>query len=216
MTLFRLLIVDDHPVVLAGLRLLVAGDCRFELAGEAMTAADARNQADKLQPDLIVADLAMSDADGVALVEDLVAIAPQAAVLVYSSHDEQTWAPRALRAGARGFVSKAQPLDTVAVALTSIVEGGIHVSDAVQKLLVVDFADGSPSDEPAQLSAREQQVLRLMGSGYGLQELSLSLGLSVKTVGTYRERLKIKLGLESVRMLERVAHEHVAKSSLRP
>lgn len=199
----RLLIVDDHPIVLSGLRLLLAGDGRFALCGEATTAADARTQAERLQPDLIVTDLVMGGADGVGLVVDLLALAPAAAILVYSSHDELIWARHALKAGARGYVSKVEPLEMVAIALQQIGDGGIHVSEAVQRILSAD-AQGSrivPHDM-ASLSVRELQILTLMGSGHSLQSLSLELQLSIKTIGTYRERLKIKLGFDTIRMLE--------------
>lgn len=200
------MIVDDHPVVLSGLRLLFADDPRFVLVGEAVSAPDACVQAERQQPDLIVTDLVMGGADGITLINDLLAIVPTARILAYSSHDELMWARHILRAGGRGYVSKSEPLETVAVALDKVMQGDIHVSDAVQRLLVNDFA--ASRDEPhdvASLSARELQVLVMMGSGRSLQSLSKELQLSVKTVGTYRERLKTKLGFDSARMLERFA-----------
>lgn len=199
----RLLIVDDHPIVLSGLRLLLAGDERFVLCGEATSAADARAMADRLQPDLIVTDLVMGGADGVGLIVDLLAIAPAAAILVYSSHDELIWSRHALSAGARGYVSKAEPLETVADALQQIGDGRIHISEAVQRTLVGDVrGSGDIPHDIASLSARELQILTLMGSGRSLQSLSRELQLSVKTIGTYRERLKTKLGFDTIRMLE--------------
>lgn len=200
------MIVDDHPVVLSGLRLLFADDPRFVLVGEAVSAPDACAQAERQQPDLIVTDLVMGGADGITLINDLLAIVPTARILAYSSHDELMWARHILRAGGRGYVSKSEPLETVAVALDKVMQGDIHVSDAVQRLLVNDFA--ASRDEPhdvASLSARELQVLVMMGSGRSLQSLSKELQLSVKTIGTYRERLKTKLGFDSARMLERFA-----------
>jgi DNA-binding NarL/FixJ family response regulator len=206
---FRLLVIDDHPVVLSGLRLLFAADPRFDCCGEATSAADGCTLAEQLQPDAIVTDLVLGGNDGVALLEDLRAIVPAARILVYSSHDELAWARHALRAGAHGYVSKAEPLDLVAVALDTIVAGEIHVSAGVQRLLVKDYA-GSRSEpyDIASLSARELQVLTLLGNGGSLQSVGRELGLSVKTIGTYRERLKTKLGLDSARMLERFAAEH--------
>lgn len=211
MPAFRVLIVDDHPVVLSGLRLLLDGDTAYRLAGEAMSPGQACIIAEREQPDIIVTDLAMGSGDGSGLVDDLLAIAPTARILVYSSHEEEVWAPRVIRAGARGFVSKAEPLDTIAAALRTIVGGDIHVSAAVQRLLVSNFAGGrSTAADAHTLSARELQVLRLIAEGAPLKSLSGQLGLSVKTIGTYRERLKIKLGLDSVRMLERFAMDYVA------
>lgn len=203
---FRVLLVDDHPIVLSGLRLLLAGSSRYVVVGEAASANAAREFAEAHQPDVVVTDLIMGGNDRIALIEDRIAIAPAALVLVYSSSDETIWARHALRAGSRGYVAKAEPLDTVATALDTITTGAVYVSAPVQRLLVTDFArSGHAANDLADLSARELQILTLMGDGRSPQSLGLELGLSVKTIGSYRERLKIKLGLENMRMLERFA-----------
>lgn len=210
MSPFRLLLIDDHPVVLSGLRLLLAGSPRYAIIGEAQTADAARAMADECQPDIIVTDLVMGGRDRIALVEDLAAIVPHASILVYSSSDEHVWARHALQAGARGFVSKAEPLETVAAAMDTLLTGAIHVSAEVQRLLLANIA-GARHEVPdvETLSARELQILTLMGDGRSPQSLGQELGLSVKTIGSYRERLKIKLGLENIRMLERFAADYV-------
>lgn len=203
---FRLLIVDDHPIVLTGLKLLLFGDARFDISGQAGSAREACAAAERLQPDVIITDLSMGDGDGIALIEDLRAMLPGTRIIVYSSHEETIWGPQAIRAGAHGYVAKSEPLDTVAVALERVMAGAIHVSEAVQQLLIGDV--GRQRDRRTGiggLSARELQILRLIGRGATLQSLANELGLSVKTVGTYRERLKVKLGLDSVRMLESYA-----------
>jgi DNA-binding NarL/FixJ family response regulator len=209
MAVFRVLIIDDHPVVLSGLRLLLDGDPAFAICGEAASPSQACLITDDEQPDIIITDLAMAGEDGSHLVDDLLAILPTTRILVYSSHEESTWAPRVIRSGARGFISKAEPLDTVATALEAIIGGDIYVSPAAQRLLVNDFARSAVSETKG-LSTRELQVLRLIAEGASLQSLAQRLELSVKTVGTYRERLKTKLGLDSVRMLERFAVDYVA------
>ncbi|CAA2105807.1 Putative transcriptional regulator [Methylobacterium bullatum] len=211
MSFFRLLIVDDHPIVLAGLKLLLRGDGRFDVCGEARSAQAACIEAERLQPDVIITDLIMGDGDGLALIEDLRAMLPAARIVVYSSRDETVWGPHVIYAGAHGYVAKSEPLETVAVALDRVMAGAIHVSEPVQQLLMGDLARRRDRRTGiGDLSGRELQVLRLIGSGATLQSLAKELGLSVKTVGTYRERLKIKLGLDSVRMLERHAADHVA------
>jgi two-component system response regulator NreC len=206
---YRVLIVDDHPIVLSGLRLLMIDDPDFTVCGEAASPAEACLLAEREQPDVIVTDLAMGGEDGSMLVDDLLTIAPTARILIYSSHEETLWAPRVLRAGARGFVSKAEPLDSVGLALRTIVGGRVHLDPAILRRLPSDPTSGGAS-APRTLSIRELQVLRLIAEGATLQTLAQTLNLSVKTVGTYRERLKIKLGLENVRMLERFAVDYVA------
>jgi DNA-binding NarL/FixJ family response regulator len=215
MAVFRVLIIDDHPVVLSGLRLLLDGDPGFAICGEAASPSQACLMTDDEQPDIIITDLAMAGEDGSHLVDDLLAILPTTRILVYSSHEESTWAPRVIRSGARGFISKAEPLDTVATALEAIIGGDIYVSPAAQRLLVNDFARSAASETKG-LSTRELQVLRLIAEGASLQSLAQRLELSVKTVGTYRERLKTKLGLDSVRMLERFAVDYVAGRATLP
>ena len=210
MSVFRLLIVDDHPVVLTGLRLFFRGDACFEVVGEATSAQTARTEAERLKPDAVVTDMVMGENDGVALIEDLRTILPSARILVYSSCDETIWAPRAIRVGAHGYVAKSESLDAVVAALNHIMAGAIHVSETVQQSLMGDLArQRDRRTEINDMSGRELQVLRLIGRGETLQSLAKELQLSVKTVGTYRERLKIKLGLDSVRMLERYAADHV-------
>ncbi|WP_255451331.1 response regulator transcription factor [Brevundimonas sp. G8] len=211
MSLFRLLLADDHPVVLTGLRLFFRGDACFEVVGEATSAQAARIDAETLRPDAVITDMVMGDGDGIALIEDLRTILPSARILVYSSRDEAVWAPRAISAGAQGYVAKSEPLDAVAAALNYVMGGSIHVSEAVQQSLMGDLArQRDRRTEIDDMSGRELQVLRLIGRGETLQSLAKQLQLSVKTVGTYRERLKTKLGLDSVRMLERYAADYVA------
>lgn len=210
LSLFRLLIVDDHPIVLTGLKLLLTGEGRFAVIGEAASASAACAAAERLQPDVIVTDLTMGDGDGIALIEDLRVAAAAARIVVYSSRDEAVWGPQAIRAGAHGYVAKSQPLDSVAIALDRVMAGAVHVGEAVQQALIGDLmGQRDRRSGICGLSARELQVLRLIGRGATLQMLANDLGLSVKTVGTYRERLKVKLGLDNVRMLESYAVDRV-------
>ncbi len=207
---FTLLVIDDHPIVLSGLRLLFRDHARFAICAEAGTAADACAMAEALEPDFIIADLVLGGRDGISLIEDLAASCPAARILVYSSHDELIHARHALRAGARGYVSKTEGLESVERALDTIAGGDIRVGPGVQALLVREYAGGrNDRSGLASLSTRELQVLQLIGRGFDLQELGRQMGLSIKTIGTYRERLKIKLGLETVRELERIAEASV-------
>jgi DNA-binding NarL/FixJ family response regulator len=204
-------LIDDHPVVRAGLKLLLEGDPQFEVCGEAGEVAAAQQQMGELRPDLVVLDLVLGGRDGTELIEDLLVLEPAARILVYSSQPEQPWARRALRAGARGYVAKTAGLEEVRLALVAIAGGEIHVSAAVQRSLVQDYAGGrsGPPSLLEHLSDRELQVFRLLGTGLGSAEVAAELRLGMRTIGTYRERLKNKLGLDSARDLERCAEEFV-------
>lgn len=204
------LVIDDHPVVRAGLRLLFDGDARFAVCGEAGSVAEAQRLVGESKPEFVVLDLVLGGRDGAELIEDLLVLEPALKILVYSSQPEQPWARRALRAGARGYVAKTCGLDEVRRALATIAQGDIHVSAPVQRSLVNDYAAGRAGRSPLELlSDRELQVFRLLGTGLGSAEVAAELKLSVRTVGTYRERLKNKLGAQTARDLERRAEEFV-------
>ena len=206
------LLIDDHPVALAGLRLLLDGDAAFRVGGEAADARAARQCAEELQPDFIVLDLRLGGRDGLELVEDLHAACATAQILVFSSLDEARYAPRALRAGARGFVGKDRDLAEVRAGLERLARGEYAFSAAVQRAVLDAAAGGASHHDPlAALSDRELQIFRLLGEGKATNEIAAELHLSVKTVGTYRERLKEKLKLKSARELEDSAREFVGK-----
>jgi DNA-binding NarL/FixJ family response regulator len=200
------LIVDDHPIVLAGLRMLLEVDQRFTICAEARNVAEACAAAVEWQPDLVIADLALTGRDdGLELVRELGRIAPDARTLVYSSSDERDYARLALAAGARGYVSKVQGLPYVAEALQTIADGGIEVSSVVREQMDGEAAGSPIPDGLAALSSRERQVLDMIGSGASLAAIAQQLRVSVKTVGTYRDRIKTKLGMDNARMLDRFA-----------
>lgn len=206
------LIVDDHPIVRMGLRMLLEDGDPYVVCGEAGSAVEARSLTDRLKPDLVVLDLVLGGRDGTGLVEDLLELHPGVQILVYSSQDEGLYAPRALRAGAGGYVSKSAGLERVREALDLIVRGEIVVSPAVQRRLVRNYATGQMGSGVApteQFSDRELQVFRLLGRGFDSRRIAEELSLSIKTVGTYRERIKIKLGVDSARELERLAERFV-------
>lgn len=194
MAALSVLIIDDHPIVLAGLRMVLEVDPRFVICAEAASAAAACEAAGRLLPDLMIADLALAGGnDGIELIRRLKAAAPDTRILVYSSSDEREYARHAIAAGARGYVSKSAGLQRVADALTRIAAGAIDIGPAVGQV------------QGDSLSRRELQVLDMIGEGHGLTAMAHKLGVTVKTVSTYRDRLKIKLGLDSARMLDRYA-----------
>ena len=200
----KILAVDDHPVVLVGLRLLFGDHPRFRICAEAATADQARAFAEAWAPDVVVTDLVMGGRDGLFLIEDLATICPASAIIVYSSHDDDVQTTLALRAGAHAFVPKTESLESVEGAIEAVLEGRpIPRSRATRHAL---RAPPAIRLEAYDLSPREQQVLDMMGRGLDLRAMARSLALSVKTVGTYRDRLKIKLGVDGVRDLERLAH----------
>lgn len=212
------LLVDDHPVVRLGLSLILADSPLFTVCGEASGVSEARALTEQSQPAAIVLDLLLGGRDGIELIEDLLTLAPAARILIYSSQDEKLYARRALQAGARGYLMKTEPPASVAVALTAVMKGEYVVSTIVQQTVLAQ-STSRRNQTPSLLellSDRELQVLRMLGSGQRQGQIAEALSLSVKTVSTYRERLKDKLGCASGSELEHQAHEFARTGRLPP
>lgn len=214
----RILLVDDHPIVLFGITLLLSDSAYFTVCGEASDAASLDDQLDAIRPDIVVLDMLLGDHDGVALIPDIIARHPGIRVIVYSCQHEELAGQRAIRAGASGYVSKIGGLSQLLNALVAVASGNRYFSDAA---LGGRRRDNSPTEARLidSLSERELQVLRLTGQGLTLQQIAQELTVSIKTVGTYRERLKVKLGVDRVQELAWVAQdlrEQQAASLIRP
>lgn len=208
------LIVDDHAVVRFGLAQMLALDGRFAVCAEAATVADATRAMERTRPDLAVVDLMLGGRDGVDLVRALKARSERTRILAYSAQPELTYAPRAFRAGAAGYLMKDAGVEEVPAALAVLMQGECYASPQVQRALFQAVAGGAAAGPLAALSERELQVLRLLGRGHGTAEIAIELSLSMKTVGTYRERLKEKLGLASARRLEQCAADYIRTGTL--
>jgi len=196
--------VDDHPVVRSGLALLVGTMPGYELAGEAGSTAEARALLAAARADLVVLDLMLGGRDGLELLEELQQLAPAARFLIYTMQPERVYARRALRSGAQGYLAKSAGLPAVKDALAALARGERYVSPAMTQVLIEESLGGARATVD-ELSDRELQVLGLLAAGRELGEIASQLSLSVKTVGTYRERLKNKLGVETARELAREA-----------
>jgi DNA-binding NarL/FixJ family response regulator len=200
MTTTRVFIVDDHPLVREFLADLIeqqpdlivcgqAGDQRSALAGIAST-----------NPDVAIVDLSLDDRTGLDLIRDLKASHPSVALLVLSMHDEELYAERALRAGARGYIMKREATGNVILAIRRVRAGGMAVSDRVTELLADKLVRGAvpaPESPVESLSDRELEVFRLVGQGKTTRQVAEALHLSFKTVQAYYARIKTKLGAKN-------------------
>ena len=196
---YRVVAVDDHPIILSGVELLLKHEPDFAWLGSARSSDAAAELVARTQPDAVVLDLHLGGNDSIELVRQLHALAPASALLCYTMNEESLFGLKALRAGAVGFLSKQEPLDELLSALRVVCTGGRVLSRKLQRALF----DGHPLPENAaaagleRLTDREIQVLRLIGLAKGNHEIAAELGLSVKTVSAHRESLKAKLKLGS-------------------
>ena len=190
--------VDDHPVVRQGFTQLIAQTPDLEVCGEADDGIKAMAAIKASVPDLVIVDLSLEGTSGLDLIGQIKAQCPKLPVLVLSMHDETLYAERALRAGARGYVTKDRPIETILAAIRRVVAGEIYLSDQMSGRLLQRMVSGTP--EAAQsligtLSNREIQVFELIGQGHGTRDIAEKLHLSVKTIDTHRENIKRKLHL---------------------
>jgi DNA-binding NarL/FixJ family response regulator len=203
----RVFLVDDHPIVRHGMAQLVAAEADLAVCGDAADAASALEAIAAADPGVILLDVSLGATSGIDLIRELKQRAPHAAVLVVSMHDEELYAERALRAGASGYVMKHEATQSILRAIRSVAAGGVFVSEAVSARLLGRWAAGGASDASplGKLSNRELHVLELIGRGMGTRAIAEQLQVSVKTVESYRARLKDKMNLRSGTELTRFA-----------
>ena len=204
----RVAVIDDHPIVRVGVRLMLEADAGLECIGEAGSVSEAIHLVQAEAPDLVVLDLWMGGNDGLELIHNLRAIAPEMKILVYSMNDDLIYGPRVLRAGASGFVMKDSGLAELSKAIAVVCGGELYVSERLSSSLVAESLGTRPTSEAQQIAGltdREVQVLRLLGLGKSTGEIADSLHISPKTVGAHRENLKGKLGVNSAAELARRA-----------
>lgn len=192
-------VAEDHPVMREGLAGLLVGEPDFTLAGSAGSARELRALVTRDPPRVLVMDLMLQEDDGLALIKDLAALAPDVRIVVFSLHDENIYAERCLRAGAHGYVMKLEPVATLLAAVRTVAGGGIAVSPGVTTALLGGLAGHprKPADAVAVLTDRELQVFRLTGLALPTRIIAEKLGISVKTVEAHRENIKNKLALDS-------------------
>lgn len=204
----RVLLVDDHPFMRAGLGQLI--DCQPDLVvgGEAGNPAEALQALARQRPDLILTDLTMPGRSGLEFIKDLRAAHPAIPILVVSMHDEAVYAERVLRAGARGYIMKEAGGENLLGAIRQVLRGEVYVSHKMSARILEDVSARRPrgSNSPIErLTDREFEVFQLIGQGKGTREIAAELHLSPKTVDVHRSHVKEKLGLRDATALIRHA-----------
>ena len=201
----RVLIVDDHAVVRAGLKLLVDGQNDLETVGEAGSARDAIFEARSLKPDVVLLDVVMPDQNGIEIVPQLLKENPESKVLVLSMQDEPRYVREAFEAGASGYVLKEGADSELVAAIREVADGGRYVHPQLGARLVAAESEERKRAEDDPLSDREREVLRLLALGHTNQEIAKQLYISVRTAETHRAHIMQKLHLSSRADLVRYA-----------
>lgn len=216
MSKVRILLADDHAILRAGLRMLINSQQDMEVVAEASSGREAVERALDAHPDVAIVDITMPEGGGVWVTEQLAEQLPDVRVLALTMHDDQAYLKAVLTAGASGFVVKRAADTELLAAIRSVGRGRLYIDGSMgdrvlQELLNPNrpaVAGDEVSDvEPDELSARERQVLTLLAHGYTNRQAAEHLGLSMRSIETYRSRVSEKLGFESRVDLVRYAIE---------
>lgn len=211
----KIFIVDDHPVFRKGLGQLINEEADMVVCGESEEVNEARRAIEKLEPDMVIVDITLKDKSGLELIRYIHENYEDIPVLVISMHDESLYAERSLKAGAKGYIMKEEMTTNVIHAIRHVLLGNIYASDAVVSSLLGKLGRKTDvvSNPLESLSDRELEVFQLIGKGYERKEIAELLGISVKTVGSYREYIKRKLRVRNSPELMKRAIEWVRKST---
>lgn len=207
------MIVDDHPIVQEGLADLINKEKDLIVCGWAEDIPQTLKAIKDLEPDVVTVDISLGDANGLELIRDIKSQFSDLPVLALSMHQESFYAERAIRAGAKGYITKQEATKKVILAIRKVLDGGLYLSEEMKDKLLCSVVGSNGTEAGhspiARLTDRELEVFGLLGEGKGTREIAEQLCLSVKTVETYRARLKEKLNLKSGSKLLQQAFEWV-------
>lgn len=198
MTPIRVVLADDHPVVLAGVKALLQTTPDFEIAGEAVTGAAALEVVCQLLPDVAVIDISMPDINGLDLAEKLAERCPAVKLLALTVHEDQAYVQRLLQSGVRGYLLKRTAAEDLPHAIRAVASGGVYLDPSIAAKALNHSPDQTswPVDA-GELSPRERDVLKLTAQGHANKEIAARLEISVKSVETYKARAAAKLNLRT-------------------
>lgn len=206
--MIRVAIADDHPIVREGLRRIVTDDAGIVVVGEAGTGSELKALLRQAPVDLVLLDISMPESSLPEMLQFIRDQHPTTRALVLSVHPEDQWAVRALRAGASGYLTKDHSPDQLLAAIRRVYRGGKYVSDTLAERLAVEAGQGFGQAPHERLSDREFEVLCALGSGITVKDAASKLGLSPKTVSTYRARILEKMNFSTGADLVRYAAQH--------
>lgn len=203
----RILVVDDHPLMREGLRGLLEKEPGFDVVGEAATGREAVRRAAELRPDVAIVDIEMRDMNGIEATRQIVEADDRVRVVALSSHSQRHHVVSILRAGASGYVLKANAYEQLRRALRSVLAGKTYLCEEVAAIMIRELRACTPVERSVTeiLSAREREILQLVAEGHSSPAIAARLHVSASTVETHRRNLMRKLGLHNVAELTKYA-----------
>lgn len=213
----KILLIDDHPLLRNGIAQLIAQQKDLIVCGEVDDSLKALDAIEQNNPDIVVLDITLKKMSGIEVLKHIKVRFPKVKVLILSMHDETLYAPRALRAGASGYIMKQEAAENVITALRKILSGEVYISERMATQMLSRMVGGraTPISSPVDLlSDRELEVFTLLGKGDGTRDIAEKLNLSVKTIESHRAHIKEKLNLKNATELVRHAVQWVASETV--
>jgi len=204
----RILIADDHQVVRDGLKALLDDPPKYRVIGTACDGREAASMARKLNPDVVIIDIAMPELNGVDATKRMLADMPQLRIIALSMHSDKRYISGMLQAGALGYVRKESAFEEIAAAVDAVSQGNVFLGEGVAGVVVNDYRQMMARRDPGEsdpLSVREREVLQLLAEGKKTGEIAARLHVSNKMVETHRRQIMSKLDLDSVAALTKYA-----------
>jgi DNA-binding NarL/FixJ family response regulator len=195
----KVFLVDDHPLVREWLTQLIQRESDLAVCGEAEDTQEALQKISETKPEIVIVDISLKTTHGLELVKDLQVRYPSLPVLILSMHDESLYAERVLRAGAKGYITKQEATRKILPAIRQVLSGQIYISEKMASRMVNKMVLGRAQEQKSpieRLTDRELEVFQLIGCGQGTRRIATELHLGIKTVESYRARIKEKLKLE--------------------
>jgi DNA-binding NarL/FixJ family response regulator len=199
MKLTRVAIADDHPIVLAGLGMLIGAEADLEVVGEATSGPEALHLLHDSKPDIAVIDISLPQMSGILLARQLAQDCPSIAVVILTQHDDRAHLSQALSAGARGYVLKKSAAQCLVNAIRGVLVGGLYVDPTMAAHMFLPAGNSTPSKTAgvSSLTQRESEILKLVASGLTAREIASQLDLSLSSIETYKTRAAEKLGVKT-------------------
>ncbi len=213
----RILLIDDHPLLRTGIGQLISQQKDMAICGEVDDSLKALDAIQDKNPDIVILDITLKKMSGIEVLKHIKVRFPKVKVLILSMHDETLYAPRALRAGASGYIMKQEAAENVIAALRKINSGEVYISERMATQMLSRMVGGraTPISSPVDLlSDRELEVFTLLGRGDGTRDIAEKLNLSVKTIESHRAHIKEKLNLKNATELVRHAVQWVASETM--
>ena len=202
----RILLVDDHALVRAGIRALIEGKPGIEVIAETGDGDEALRIIGELHPNLVLLDITIQSLNGFEVLEQITKQYPQTRVIILTVHEGTEYAMRALRSGAAGYLPKSAASIELEDAISAVAQGGTYLSHAISQKTLFEYAQArTPQDLLASLTSRQREILKLIAEGQSTKEIGSNLNISVKTVESHRAKLAEKLGIHDVAGLVRFA-----------